>query len=120
MAGKPPPSLEIIEFDGLSKEDQAQIEDKIIMFITNPTTKQSHQSRCSPYLSSPNINKLQWLQLNSWNGSIIYRHENFSTPNRMTAFDRLPRNIELLLGVIHRKFFEEYKKAVQDENIDKE
>ena len=104
---------EITEFSGLTKEEQAQIENEIIMFITNPAVIYiTHGvSENSPVLELTNGD--DWIQLNSHGRrNIIFRKPDDSKEYQMIAFDKLPRKIELLLGIIHRGFFEKYKKVI--------
>ena len=110
----------ITEFVDLTKEEQAHIENEIVAFITNPLIKYIKngdvEDRPVLELNSEDLNSekdYQWMQINSHgNRNIIFREPAKEEPYQMIAFDRLPRNIELLLGVVHREFFEEYKKII--------
>ena len=98
----------IVAFDKLSEKEKMRIHSKMVAFLTNPSTKQC-MTKVSPYLIQQAGLVHPWLQIHSWDDRVVYSNRITS----MVQFDRLPRDIELLLGITHREFFEEYKKAIQ-------
>ena len=103
----------ITKFIHLSKAKRAEIENEMDALVTNPKTGCEYGFSGMVLAKSDETGIYPWLQLESWEGAnIIF---NPSRPENMIRFDRLPQRIELLLGVIHREFFELYKEVIEND-----
>ena len=108
-------------YENLCKEAQEELEKEMRENITNPSVNiildvRYRDRACILHgsmfiLSASSTHKSQTrivIEYSSWCGT--FPQGGWKRIN----FQKLPRNIGLLLGITHRKFFEEYKKIIDE------